>query len=429
MGRIMKLHFMEVNIIILSILVIIKLSEGTSPVESHYNSYTKYEDSKSYPHHEPHYGIKDPYHEPQKSHYETKDPYHEQIKIHHEPHYEPEDPFDEQTKSHIAQHYGTEDPYHESHYKPKDPYHEPPKPHYETKDPYHEPTKSHHEQHYETKDPYHEPQSYEDSDNHYDKNHNPDCLDISTYGELTYERVEKQHCTLQYKKHIAKKNEKVCNTVTSLKPCTVLPFTECHMTLKDEKTYSCELFWKFGTVRHCANITKTVEHYKKKPKCTKKPKYHCRERWEINKHGKKIWAGTKDCKLVEWEDCVLETKKVKFHYIQPDCSGKKPVPLHDIRSHPEVSVTSTLKCYVKKTAPCVQDIRQKCRNIYYTETVITPETKCQTLEFWVPNQKRHHEQKCLFENDEKQSLPTNPLKDISPGHSPHVPIKPENVSY
>ena len=69
-----------------------------------------------------------------------------------------------------------------------------------------------------------------------------------------------------------------------------------------------------------------------------------------------IWAGTKDCKLVEWEDCILETKKVEFHYIQPDCSGKKPVPLHDIHSRPKISQTSTLKCYVKKTSPCVQGI-------------------------------------------------------------------------
>ena len=74
-----------------------------------------------------------------------------------------------------------------------------------------------------------------------------------------------------------------------------------------------------------------------------------------------------------------------------------------------------------------KDIGQKCRNIYYTETVIKPVTKCKTLEIWIPNQERHHKQKCLFENGDEQTLPTDPLKGIYPGESPNVPIKPESV--
>ena len=60
------------------------------------------------------------------------------------------------------------------------------------------------------------------------------------------------------------------------------------MKMKTEKHYSCEWFWNYKPVRKCHNVTKTITHYKKKPECTKVPKYHCEEKWEVDDYGKKV---------------------------------------------------------------------------------------------------------------------------------------------
>ena len=84
-----------------------------------------------------------------------------------------------------------------------------------------------------------------------------------------------------------------------------------------------------------------------KPNCTIIPKYHCTEKWEVDEHGNKVWAGTGDCKLIEWENCVLESVNATIKWIEPDCSHKKPIPVHDIRSSLRNEMTSAMKCTVK----------------------------------------------------------------------------------
>ena len=60
------------------------------------------------------------------------------------------------------------------------------------------------------------------------------------------------------------------------------------MKMKTEKHYSCEWFWNYKPIKKCHNVTKTITHHKKKPECTKVPKYHCEEKWEVDDHGKKV---------------------------------------------------------------------------------------------------------------------------------------------
>jgi hypothetical protein len=230
------------------------------------------------------------------------------------------------------------------------------------------------------------------------------CVDISTWSDVKYKKVEKEHCKVEYQKYTEKKQDKVCSDVTSIH-CTVLPYTECEMKMKTEKHYSCEWFWNYKPVRKCHNVTKTITHYKKKPECTKVPKYHCEEKWEIDEYGKKVWAGNGDCKLIEWEDCKLISVPAKFHYIQPDCSHKINVPVHDIRDKPDSTEVSSLYCKVKKTTNCVSKVAKKCRHIHYTETVIKPVSKCEPFYIYVPFQERHHKKKCVF-GDHKEGHPS-----------------------
>ena len=37
-----------------------------------------------------------------------------------------------------------------------------------------------------------------------------ECVDISTWGDLKFKKVEKEHCKVEYKKITEKKEEKVC---------------------------------------------------------------------------------------------------------------------------------------------------------------------------------------------------------------------------
>merc|ERR1711962_251863 len=322
--------------LMLGIMILTKTSMGQEyyrSLETHHEP-PKEQPPPPEPHHEP----PEPYHEPPKEHHAPPEP-------HHEPHYEP-------PKEHYAvhephyeppkDHYGA----HEPHYKPPkehhvvhEPYYEPPKKHHVVHEPHYEPPKKHHgahEPHYEPpKEHYgaHEPH-YEPPKEHYgapephhephDPHHEVDdkkCVDISTWGELKYKKVEKEHCKVHYHKHTEKKKDKVCSEVTSIH-CTVLPYTVCEMKLKTEKHYSCEWFWNYKPIKKCHNVVKTVTHYKKKPECKTVPKYHCEEKWEVDHHGEKVWAGNGNCKLIEWEDCKLVSVPAKFQYLQPDCSHK-----------------------------------------------------------------------------------------------------------
>merc|ERR1711874_589983 len=170
-------------------------------------------------------------------------------------------------------------------YEPPPSHYEPPKSHYEPylpEDPHYgepetdyEPPKSHPEppkRHYEPPEPqYGEPNTHGESP--HDKKDNPDCVDISTWSEVKYKKVEKEHCKVHYQKFTEDKKDKVCSDVTSIS-CDVLPYTECEMKIRTVKHSTCEWFWKHQPVKKCHNVVKTITHHKKKPECTKVPKYH-----------------------------------------------------------------------------------------------------------------------------------------------------------
>merc|ERR1712190_48271 len=191
--------------LILGILIFTEMSMG---IEHHY---------EPPPYHEPPtYYEPQPRAEPHKPHHEPHKPHHDPYKPHHEPH--------------------------KPHYEP------PPPPHYEPPTSHHEPHKPHHEP-YKPTDPYHKPPHHKKDD--------PDCVDISTWSEVKYKKGEKEHCKLEYEKHTEKKQDKVCDEVTSIH-CSVLPYTECEMKMKDVKHTSCEWFWNYQSVRKCHNVTKTI---------------------------------------------------------------------------------------------------------------------------------------------------------------------------
>merc|ERR1712168_828626 len=340
------------------------------------------------PHHEPpkeHHAPPEPHYEPPKEHYVPPEPHHEPPKEHYEPpkeHYAVHEPHYEPPKEHYVVH----EPHYEppkEHYGAHEPHYEPPKEHYGAPEPHYEPPK----EHYGAPEPHHEPH-----DPHHD---DKKCVDISTWGHLEYKKVEKEHCKVEYQKYTEKKKDKVCSEVTSIH-CTVLPYTECEMKLKTEKYYSCEWFWNYKPIRKCHNVVKTVTHYKKKPECKTVPKYHCEEKWDKDEYGKKVWAGNGDCKLIEWEDCKLISVPAKFQYLQPDCSHKVSVPVHDVKDKPDSTETSSMTCKVKKATNCDAKVAKKCKHIHYTETVIKPVSKCVPFYVYVPFQERHHKKKCVF---------------------------------
>merc|ERR1712168_1353595 len=275
------------------------------------------------------------------------------------------------------------------HYGPE-PHYEPPKEHYGPPDPHYE------EPSYEPSKPHNEPPKDD-----------PKCVDISTWGDLRFKKVEKEHCKVEYTKITEKKQDKVCSDVTSIH-CTVLPYTECEMKIKTEKHYSCDWFWNYTPVRKCHNVIKAVTHYKKKPECKTVPKYHCEEKWDVDQYGTKFWAGNGNCKLIEWEDCKLISVPAKFQYLQPDCSHKVQVPVHDVQDKPDSTETSSVTCKVKKATNCDAKVDQKCRHIHYTETVIKPVSKCEPFYVYVPFQEHHHKKKCVF-GDHKEGHPKHDL--------------------
>ena len=121
-----------------------------------------------------------------------------------------------------------------------------------------------------------------------------------------------------------------------------------------------------------------------------------------------FWAGNGNCKLIEWEDCKLISVPAKFQYLQPDCSHKVQVPVHDVRDKPDSTETSSMTCKVKKATNCDAKVAQKCRHIHYTETVIKPVSKCEPFYVYVPFQERHHKKKCVF-GDHKEGHPKHDL--------------------
>merc|ERR1711962_508362 len=94
-----------------------------------------------------------------------------------------------------------------------------------------------HEPHYKPPNAHHKPESHHGKPETYENpphhKKDPNCVDISTWSEVKYKKVEKKHCKLDYQKITEKKQDKVCSDVTSIH-CTILPYTECEMKIKTE---------------------------------------------------------------------------------------------------------------------------------------------------------------------------------------------------
>merc|ERR1719370_653891 len=80
------------------------------------------------------------------------------------------------------------------HYAPPEPHYEPPKEHYGAPEPHYEAPK----EHYGAPEPHHEPHNP-----HHEKDDK--CVDISTWSELKFKKVEKEHCKVEYQKYTEKK--------------------------------------------------------------------------------------------------------------------------------------------------------------------------------------------------------------------------------
>merc|ERR1711881_654175 len=57
------------------------------------------------------------------------------------------------------------------------------------------------------------------------------CVDVSTYGDITFNSEPRNKCDTTFEKQCETKNEQVCGEVTEIQ-CDIVPYTVCSMSME-----------------------------------------------------------------------------------------------------------------------------------------------------------------------------------------------------
>jgi len=224
------------------------------------------------------------------------------------------------------------------------------------------------------------------------------CVDVSTYGAVTFEATPREKCDTTFQKQCETKTEQVCDEVTEMQ-CEIVPYTECQMEMEVTPYKSYEMVPQIFKKKVCKEGMDVVQHTKMMPECRNVTKQNCITKWETDENGNQVWAGNEACEPVTWRECKLVPRQVDFKVPKIQCEDADEVPYTDCQDKEKEQMTTKMTCEVKHTTNCEAVTSTKCANINYQECAEVPEEKCETVEMQVPMQEKEHKKKCLLPDD------------------------------
>jgi len=224
------------------------------------------------------------------------------------------------------------------------------------------------------------------------------CVDVSTYGAVTFEATPREKCDTTFQKQCETKTEQVCDEVTEMQ-CEIVPYTECQMEMEVTPYKSYEMVPQIFKKKVCKEGMDVVQHTKMMPECRNVTKQNCITKWETDENGNQVWAGNEACEPVTWRECKLVPRQVDFKVPKIQCEDADEVPYTDCQDKEKEQMTTKMTCEVKHTTNCEAVTSTKCANINYQECAEVPEEECETVEMQVPMQEKEHKKKCLLPDD------------------------------
>ncbi|XP_040583609.1 uncharacterized protein [Lepeophtheirus salmonis] len=232
------------------------------------------------------------------------------------------------------------------------------------------------------------------------------CVDVSTYGEVSFEPVTRKKCDTVFVKNCKDKDEQICDDVTEIQ-CDIVPFTECSMSMNITPFKSYETVSKTFSKKICKEGMDTVQHTKMMPECRNITKQNCITNWKTDAKGNQVWAGNESCEPVTWRECQLVPRQVDFKVPKIICEEGEPIPYTDLQEAEKEQMTSTMSCEVKHSTNCVPVKQTKCKTLVYQECEEEPVENCSEQEIMIPVQEKEHKKKCLLPDD-GTGFPSNP---------------------
>ena len=228
-----------------------------------------------------------------------------------------------------------------------------------------------------------------------DYHHGKDCVDISHYGDLTFNDSTVELCNYKVKTHCTKRSEYICKDIP-VHSCKVEGFPECedHESSVPARDDTFEIN-DFVPMVCKSGVKKPLTETKMMPVCRNITKQQCDTKWVLNAAGEKVWAGNENCKDVTWEDCTLQPRQITTEVETYDCN--------------EAPDVISYKTVVRKDVD-VPLFSRKCRAVAKPVCTVTTDTQCETVEwedcqdniapncfkslFRVPYQEYNHLQRC-----------------------------------
>lgn len=97
----------------------------------------------------------------------------------------------------------------------------------------------------------------------------------------------------------------------------MVPYTECKLSVTEQKIKETRLAPKSFTERRCSKSQRKIPHQKLLPECRNVTKANCvLTNWETDTYGNQVWTGNEACDPVSWLECKLVNKEVNLGNIQ-----------------------------------------------------------------------------------------------------------------
>jgi len=238
------------------------------------------------------------------------------------------------------------------------------------------------------------------------------CVDVSTYEDVVWDKVDRTKCTATFPKIREAKTEKVCESVTTLN-CEIKGYTECKMEMVAVQYKGFKMEDKEFVPQTCIEDEVEEFHTKMRPECKNVTKQNCVTKWVVKPSGQKVWDGNEDCEEVTWEECNLVPYQAPFIVPQIDCTAGEIIPWTDCVDDTKTQMTSKMTCEPKSAVQCSPQTERKCIFVYWEEFRQEPVPECKPASVNKPRQEVSHKKKCLLP-DTATRLPNGPLQNLLP---------------
>ena len=228
-------------------------------------------------------------------------------------------------------------------------------------------------------------------DNHDGQN----CVDISRYGDLTFNQTTVELCNYKFKTQCQKRSEYICKDVP-VHHCVVEGYPECedHESTVPARDDSFELN-DFHAMECKSGVKKPLTEIKMMPVCETVTKQQCDTKWVLNAAGEKIWAGNENCKDVTWDDCSLQPREVTTEVDTYECTEDPVAIAYQTVNRLDVDVplfSRTCKAVAKSVCSVTTD--RQCETVEWEDCQDTVVPNCFKTMFRVPHQEFNHLLRC-----------------------------------